>query len=216
MVVPEIGAPGIFYFKRTDAWDRPLVSLGWRITDRSDEPWTARFNAFKAGDERAVRAATTVGVELLANFAAWFGGNVSVVCACGHFDPHPLPNSPVSRLALAVATRFGWTFEPNLLRHRLHSRLSGVRDAGARRKLIDGAYTAARATHDRILIVDDFTTRGETMAEITRALVASRSTAKPWGFALGKTERQAWASMSGRQLNNDHLTAATATAWDTA
>lgn len=205
MQMPRVLELG-FAFERLDAWNRPVYCLGWRFNDDQLEGWSRRFNQFKHEEEQAVRAACQIAPRVLDGLAKKTTQPVSLVCACGHDKMRAELASAEGRLARAIGAEHGWLFEPDVLAHAPHAALSSTKGSDNREQILEGAYRAVRApTNQRVLIVDDFATRGSTMAAIAAAILAVRNDALIMGFALAKTERQAWAQTCGQQLNNDHL-----------
>lgn len=217
MYMPELHS-GVFVFRRLSASSdnvNAYLTLGWRITDDQSEPWTARFNAFKWGNQRAVRGACVAVPPALRQAADVLGPSVTVVAAHGHADLTLNTGSGVAQLAAAIAAPYNWHFEPRALHHVAHEQLSRATSLEDREARISGTYTCAVApATERVLIVDDFVTNGSTIREIASAIQAAAPAASVYGLALGKSERVSWAQRYDHNINNLHIPTTMATAWD--
>lgn len=201
------------YFRALDAYDEAgVLTLGWRITDRWDDPWTARFNAFKSRDARAIRAAKAVIATALQRIT--FGNEpLGMVAGAISSSKEQLePADPVWQLGAAAAEALRAPFRPEVLRKQTHKSLHNLSGAAARAAEVNGKYIATGVGDPKtVLVVDDFVTRGNTLADIARAIAANATgPVKVYGLALGKTERASWM----QDISNDHVPARLAQIWD--
>jgi hypothetical protein len=201
----------LMYMASLDAPGAPsLLAVGFRITDDATEPWTRRFNLFKARDEASVVAGIrTMSAALLgtgAHRAVTLVGNprVVVVGAISSGDGTLQNASPVWRLGEAVAQAKAWEWRPDLLRKTPHRTLHTMYNAGERDAEVAGRYRGATVggASGVFMIVDDFCTRGTTAAEISRALREANPGWRVMGMALAKTERRGY---WGAALSNGHV-----------
>lgn len=191
--------PGdMLYHPRLDVGNHNLagaLTLGYRLTDDPNDPWTRRFNGFKAGDSTAVQLATVTmhealrRIELLHKYPA---NQVLAVCALPSGSTTMPSHHPVYWLTQCVAGALGWQFRPDLLSKRAHKKLHFCQGAFTRDAEVRGAYTCAAEVADLganlVLVFDDLVTRGSTMEDAARAIKLHRS-APVIGVALGRTAR---------------------------
>ena len=196
-----------------------LLAIGFRLTDRSSELWTRRFNAVKNGNGAAVSAgARTLALAFDSVPAAILKPPVVVVGAIGSSATSLDAEVPVAVLGKAVADRHGWAWSPEVLSKTVHRSLHGLSaagaSAGARDAEVRGRYLAhgIQRGPGTFLVVDDFCTRGATFGDITRALLAANPRWAVWGTALGKTEN---ASYWDGDISNNHIPERLETAWTT-
>jgi predicted amidophosphoribosyltransferase len=179
--------------------------IGYRFTDDAADKWTSRFNAFKAGDARAVRAALAVSNTALAEVAPP-KGPIIVVGVPGSGEEMLNPARPVGQLSAAVAGTWNAQLDLTLIRKTPHAPIHTQRRLEARRALLDQAqYQAVRSYEDvgTFVIVDDFITRGDTMQRIASCLYESHPHAGFAAYAVAKTENlQFWRDVRGVMLDN--------------
>jgi hypothetical protein len=188
------------------AWqlDRAFA-LGYRFTDDASELWTARFNAFKAGDERAVRAGIAVMQAAVAAAIPVPNEHVVVLGVPGSAERRLDPRKPVARLAAALAAARRATLDLDLIEKEPHPPLHTRYNAAERDQLLDTANHRATRIHGAVanyLIVDDLFTRGATIERIMRAIRCGVPAARFTAVALGKTERREYWRERDRDLEN--------------
>jgi predicted amidophosphoribosyltransferase len=189
----------------------PVYALGFRIKDRGADLWTQRFNRFKFDgplQAAAVKGACAVMAEALSSLT--LVGRVVVVGAIPSEAVQLAEGEPVAALGAAIATKFGWDWKPKLLKKRRHQPLHALRDASERDATVARVYEAEPLEADSVLIVDDLTTRGATIAEISRALKERSPRVRITAVVLGKNES---AGYLGVQVNNEHIPADYAKLW---
>ncbi len=151
-----------------------LLTVGFRITNRPGEKWTARFNRFKRGERRAIEAATRTFCAAFRGFHP--AGNPRVVVSSVSSGQNIVQyDTPASTLASALARSRGWEWLPHHITKDRHPRLTGIASAAERDATVDGVYLAAPigGEPDLVIVVDDFCTRGATLADIARAIQES-------------------------------------------
>lgn len=207
----------LMYFPTLDAAGAPpLLCLGFRLTDDGSEYWTKHFNAVKAREEAAVEAGAR---SLAAAFSTIVmnpvGVRMVVVGAISSADTVLAASAPVRRMGEVLAARQGWEWRPELLTKRSHRSLHGIRaGAAARQAEVTGAYTSSTigGVVGKVLILDDIATRGDTAADIVRAVLATNPGWGTCSATLAKSERSAyWANNGG--ISNDHVPARVLATW---
>jgi hypothetical protein len=193
-------------FPSLDNCPYEVRALGFRITDIPDA-WTQRFNEFKfgsgVGKEAAMRGASAVLSD--AAHSLVLGGSVAVVGAISSADERLDRSGGIARLGEAVSARNGWSWCPGVLTKRRHqSRHQMGGNAIVRDAVVDGVYSALHVDAATVLVIDDFATRGSTIADIARAIRQTTPGAKILGLVLGKNESIAWC---GGAVNNGHIPA---------
>ena len=180
--------------KRLPVGGLGLLTVGFRITDRPGEKWTRRFNQFKRGEPAAVRAATRTFCAAFEDFLPAGDPRVVVVSSVSSGQNIAQHDTPASRLASALAGSRGWEWLPHHVTKDRHPRISGLASAAERDATVDGVYLAAAIGGEPglVLVVDDFCTRGATLADIARAVRESNPGWKVQAASLAKVERAAY------------------------
>ena len=113
-------------------------------------------------------------------------------------------DTPASILASALAGSRGWEWLPHHVTKDRHPRITGLPSAAKRDATVDGKYLAAPIGGEPglVIVVDDFCTRGATLADIARAIRESNPGWKVQGASLAKAERAAY--WKG-ELTNAHI-----------
>ena len=180
-----------------------LLTVGFRITDRPGEKWTRRFNRFKYGEPAAIRAATRTFCAAFEGFRP--PGNPRVVVSSVSSGQNIVQHdTPASILASALAGFRGWEWLPHHVTKDRHPSLTGLASAAERDATVDGVYLAAPIGGEPglVIVVDDFCTRGATLADIARAIRESNPEWRIQGASLAKAERAAY--WKG-ELTNAHI-----------
>ena len=191
-----------------------LYALGFRFSDMTQEPWTARFLAVKGRQPRAMRASAVTMAEAVGSldFRAW--GRVVLVGAISSQDETLAAGAPVSLLCNAISQAKGWEWKQDILRKRRHRSIHTLRGGAAQRDAeVNGVYSAAKigGAVGTIAIVDDFTTRGSTASDIERAVTEANPGWRYLSFALGKNEKAGYLSDG---ISNAHVPPALSAIWD--
>lgn len=190
-----------------------VLSIAWRFTDNAMDAWTQRLNRFKDRDARAVGGAIrTLSYSLNRIFSGKQFGLMSAIPSQESVLPE---NAPLFTLGHSIARECEWKWLPSVLTKRPHASLHHTPGATARDNIVRNAYTARTVTGVKtVCILDDFVTRGSTIAEIRRALLLSNPNLKLFALVLGKTERQGYAASCNVQINNNHVPVRLAQLWD--
>lgn len=201
-----------------DACGFPVFSLGWRFTDDEQEAWTGRFNDFKYGAPGAQQKAVdgAIAALSLALSEIQFEPPVALVAAIGHADTQLDVNCAVHKLGAGIAKNLQWQWHPRALTKKAHNSLHKTKGNLARDAEVANTYSlsASIAGAKTVLVLDDFSTRGATVAEICRALQAGGVTASIYGVVLGKTDRASFWSGRGYTISNGHVPKALMDTWD--
>ena len=189
---------------RLPAADLGLLTIGFRITDRPGEKWTRRFNRFKYGEPAAVRAATRTFCAAFEDFRPDEDQRVVVVSSVSSGQNIVQNDTPASILASALAASRGWEWLPHHITKDRHPSLTGIASAADRDATVDGVYLAAPIGGEPglVIVVDDFCTRGATLADIARAIRESNPGWEIQPATLARTERTAY--WQGK-LTNAHI-----------
>ena len=113
-------------------------------------------------------------------------------------------DTPASTLACALARSRAWEWLPYHITKDRHPRITGLASAAERDATVDGVYLATPIGGEPglVLVVDDFCTRGATLADIARAIRESNPGWEIQAATLAKTERAAY--WQG-ELTNAHI-----------
>ena len=179
---------------RLPVGDLGLLTVGFRITDRPGEKWTRRFNRFKYGEPAAARAATRTFCAAFEDFLPVGNPRVVVVSSVSSGQNIVQHDTPASILASALAGSRAWEWLPHRVTKDRHPRITGIASAAERDATVDGVYLATPIGGEPglVLVVDDFCTRGATLADIARAVRESNPGWKVQGASLAKAERAAY------------------------
>lgn len=215
----SVGGGRMLWFDRLSSSDglRGVLTLGWRFKNETDtDPWSARFNRFKFGYRDAVtQAAGAVSVAALSDFA-WPDLEVGFTAALSSGGTQLEPTARLARLGKHLARRFGATWHGDILKKEAHPSLhKGPGAASDRAARVRNKYRCVRDVSSELLIVcDDFTTNGDTLSEIARAIHERNPEVEVMGFTLAKTENRTFAQNCGETLDNSHLPQEWADLWD--
>ena len=189
---------------RLPVGDLGLLTVGFRITDRPGEKWTARFNQFKYGEPTAVKAATRTFCAAFEDFLPAGNPRVVVVSSVSSGQNIVQYDTPASTLASALARSRAWEWLPHHVTKDRHPSLTGIASAGKRDAAVDGVYLASAIGGEPglVIIVDDFCTRGATLADIARAIREANPGWEVQPASLAKAERAAY--WKG-ELTNAHI-----------
>ena len=185
-------------------------TIGYRITDDGADPWTSKFNRFKAKDQAAfVGGAHSVaaGMPALLKSLGVDPKDTVIVPALGSAETAASPTGQLAIMANRAATVTGASVEVGTLSKQIHKPIHGIFNAAERDAELDKAvYVSSKLKAKHVFVVDDLITRGSTLSRIATAIKAANPGVKVYGVALGKTERRAyWGN-----LDNNHV----AKAWD--
>ena len=202
----------LMQINRLPVGDLGLLTVGFRITDRPGEKWTRRFNRFKRGEPAAARAAARTFCAAFEDFLP--AGDPRIVVVSSLSSGHIIGeyDTPASRLASALAGSRAWEWRPEIITKDRHPRITGIASAAERDATVDGVYlaTAIRGEPGLVIVVDDFCTRGATLADIARAIRESNPGWEIQAASLARAERAAY--WQG-ELTNAHIPDVLDAAW---
>ncbi|MDZ4818708.1 MAG: hypothetical protein SGJ20_07020 [Planctomycetota bacterium] len=193
-----------------------MFALGLRFKDRPEDPWTKRFNAFKAGDHGAVKAGAATLAYALKN-ANWKPRRRVILGAISSKDIELSSKSPVDALCRHLSVALDWEWRQDIIKKKPHKSLHTItaschdRDAE-----VKDAYTVSALGDEpgMVMIIDEFVTRGATSGEIKRAF----SKENPgWCFAciaLAKTEGVGYWRDKGIVISNSHIPDSLLKVWE--
>lgn len=185
-------------------------TIGYRITDDAADPWTSRFNRFKAKDPAAfVGAAHTLssGMPALLKSLGINPTDAVFVAALGSTETKAGQDGQLAKLAGRVGKVTGARVDVGALSKQAHEPIHGIFNAAKREAELDkAAYAASKVKEKNVFVIDDLITRGSTLSRIAAAIKAANLGTKVYGIALAKTDRRSfWGS-----LDNNHV----AKVWD--
>ncbi len=207
---------GLMHFKNLDAlYNFHVFSLAWRFKDlATTDPWTMRLNAFKEKDPKAVNAACSV-MPYAVSKRNWPQRTFTMVSAIPSTEEVLPKASGLFRLGKAISSAVSWEWKPEAVNKKPHRPLHTIYNAPERAAEIAGKYSIVHSiTTDYVCILDDLITRGDTMADIVRAIKEHNHRVMVFGLVLGKSETYSYAIDNGHEISNDHVPSEYATMWD--
>ncbi len=194
------------------------LALAYRIEDDSSDPWTERVNRVKfprAGSTLKSRAAAASVLAKCLSEIQFPAKSLGVTAALGHNDRTMRNGSALSQIGQSLASQLSLPWLPALLSREPTGELKQAGSPNNRFSMLHEKYTAIVCHgHDGILLLDDFSTVGTTLREITRAVKASNPLTKVIGILLGKNETRSYWAGKGVNISNDHIPQAMADLWD--
>lgn len=201
------------YFPHLDGAAADLdgaYTIGYRITDDGADPWTARFNRFKAKDPAAFVGgahALSAGMPALLKSLGVDPKDTVIVPALGSAETKAASNGQLAKLAVRSAKTTGAQVEVGVLSKRIHKPIHGIFTATEREAELEKAnYAASKLKVKNVFVVDDLVTRGSTLSRIATAIKAANPGVRVYGVALAKTDRRSFRG----SLDNNHVVKA----WD--
>ena len=185
-------------------------TIGYRFTDDRDDPWTARFNAFKHQEQGALRGAAAVMRDAVPALVRGLGldtSNTVFIPALSSRETVASPQGILWRLTMYSARCAKAGFAGDRITKKVHERLHLHTDATERRAILAAAdFRSKEVQADSVVILDDFITRGATMSHIARAILKRSRALKVYAVALGKTERRSYCrERFGVEPSNEHV-----------
>ena len=189
-------------------------TIGYRLTDDRDDPWTARFNAFKEKERAALRSGAAMMRDavpcLVEGLVEDFGLDTSktvFVPALSSGETVASPCGVLWRLTRFCANRAAVGFAGDRITKKVHEKLHMYTDAASRRAILAAADFKSEEIHaDNVLILDDFITSGNTMSHLAGAILKRNPGLRIFAVALGKTERIRYCrERFGVEISNEHV-----------
>lgn len=192
-----------------------VLSLAWRFIDEPNEKWTFRLNQFKSNDMAAIQSACRLYTHVLSQIRWENSLKRAIICAIPSSETSLPLGSALYTLGNAICECLGWQWHPKYLTKKTHRKIHSLNSASSRDSEVDNVYsTCYRIDADVIIILDDFITRGATVADIVRAVRVSNPEAKIGCAVLGKNERRSYAKSNGFDISNGHLSDYFQKIWD--
>ncbi|MYD15232.1 MAG: phosphoribosyltransferase [Gemmatimonadetes bacterium] len=189
-------------------------TIGYRLTDDREDPWTARFNAFKEKERVALRGAAAMMRDavpcLVGGLVEDFGldrTKTVFVPALSSGETVASPRGVLWRLTQFCAGRAAVRFAGDRITKKAHEKLHMHTDAASRTAILAAAdFTSEAIRADNVLILDDFITSGNTMSHLAGAILKRNPGLRIFAVALGKTERiRYWRERHGVDISNEHV-----------
>lgn len=200
----------IFQFNSLDSSGDAIrvYSIGWRIIDNPDV-WSRRFIGFKNGDpsdSRGVASVVLKAFESLLEGSNAERKDITLVTALSSNSTGPQEDSQLFILGRWLCYELGLTWDPWIISKGAHRPLHSLSSFADRDGEVRDQYKCDGAKGRRnFVILDDFVTRGSTLADIARAIKVDNNEAYVIGFVLAKSERISYAASCGHVINNDHI-----------
>lgn len=195
-------------------------TLGYRLEDTPEDPWTQRFTAFKFDEGPASVAGASnlmeAAAQLLVNGLGRDTGRVAFVSAMRSGETRAAENGALSQIARRCADATGCQFVPGILSKKPHLPTGrGRLDPEFRMLLVEHAeYRAEPLDADIVIIVDDLVATGKTLSMAATAIVERNPGVTVYGFALAKT---GWRNLvqlwHGEDASNEHIPDAWGLLW---
>lgn len=202
-------------------YSKPMLTAtytaGWRFTNRVEDVggWSERFTGYKFGN--FVPEFTTYFERVLTHIIQARRippETILIVPIMPSSKPVSSPEDVTFRTAEELSKRLGFAFYPELLRQKPRASLKSQQNQFARTELIRDSYTIDKeqvptkslSNIQRVVLLDDLVTRGETMSEVAKTLyrhLFSRAyNMKFIGIAAGKNEAK---NEFHPDISNSHL-----------
>ena len=192
-------------------------TIGYRMTDNPSDPWTQRFNAFKAKETPALLGASSVmrdAVPELVRGLELDSSRTVFVPALSSGESVSSKDGALWGVARVCALRTGARFVGDAITKKPHEPMHLHSDAERRREILRNAeYKAERIDAENVLVFDDFITAGGTMSNIALAILRANREARVYAAALAKTERRGAMRKQGFEISNDHVPEHFETVW---
>lgn len=171
-------------------------TLGYRLKDGGGEPWTSRFNRFKAGDRAAVfggaRLLYAAVPELIATLKIEPEESVFIT-ALSSGETSANPNRTLPFITKECAGLVRVRFDIDALKKNAHGKIHALYSVNERNAELDKAkYKSKKLNAKNVFVFDDLITRGDTLSRIALAILDANPGSKVYGIALAKNESAAW------------------------
>ena len=185
-------------------------TVGYRLEDRPEDTWSARFTKFKFDSSDAL---TKGAARLMAHAARILVRGLGLDPSRTVFTPALRSIEKIADLngviaLLASSCAGACRYQPRLLQKEVHLPTGrGGLYPEFRAMLVEGAsYCSDSTDADTIFIVDDFIATGKTLSLAATAIKERNPNTTVYGFALAKPE---WHNMMlewyDMDVSNDHI-----------
>ena len=194
-------------------------TIGYRLTDNTNDKWTIRFNRFKSKNLAAIYGAMylmKVAVPLLVNNLELNNSNTVLVPALSSSETIASENGVLSLMTSLCANEADMGFVRSAVMKEKHTPLHHNLRAETRNKILDNAnYNSKRINAENIVVIDDFITRGDTLSHMAQAIHETNPGTSVYGVALAKTDRSEYhKKWYGKELSNYHVPCKWETLWN--
>lgn len=171
-------------------------TLGYRLKDGGGEPWTSRFNRFKAGEKAAVYGGARLLYGAVPDLMAALKINPAesiFITALSSGETNADPNRSLPFITKESAGLVGVRFDIDALKKNAHGKIHNLYSVDGRNAELDKAeYKSKILNAKSVFVFDDLITRGDTLSRIALAVLEANPTSKVYGIALAKNESTAW------------------------
>ena len=195
-------------------------TLGYRLEDEPEDPWTKRFTSFKFdGDLDTLAGAIhlmRVAAQSLVDGLGLEVKRVAFVPAMRSAETCAAENGALAEIARGCAVATGCQYLPGVLTKRAHLPTGRGRLDPAFRTLLveDAEYRAEPVDAETVIVIDDLIATGKTLSMAAVAIIERNPGVTVYGFALAKT---GWRDLvqlwHGEDASNDHIPAAWERLW---
>jgi hypothetical protein len=188
-----------------------VYTVGWRFLDGPPDPWTQRLYGFKNGEWKYVRAGGNLLKLAVSDVIALHNldpGVTLLATALSHNATEADPKSSLYRVGQWIADELKLKWAPAAFTKTAHRSLRTLGSGIARDAEVANRYRCKILPNVKtIIVLDDFVTRGATLADMRRAAIDKNGALGFIGVALGKNERPCKVKeFYGMAINNDHIT----------
>jgi hypothetical protein len=188
-------------------------ALGYRLKDGGGEPWTTRFNRFKANEKAAVYGAARLfygAVPKLMQSLQVNPDETVFITALSSVETTADANRALPFITKESARLVGVRFELDALRKNAHQKIHNFYSVADRNTELDKAeYKAKKLDAKKVFVFDDLITRGDTLSRIALAIQHTNPKSEVYGIALAKNESTAYCP----NPDNAHIPAEWDTLW---
>lgn len=168
-------------------------TIGYRLRDKPNEHWTARFTRFKNNERPALYGGLALfraAVPHLIKHLNLNPNRVAFIPALSSSETTAAPNRALPQIAKICAQECGVQYHNAALTKQVHQKIHTIYDAQDRAAELEKAnYQSTKINADHIFVFDDIITRGDTLSHIAQAILTTNQNAKVYGIAFAKSER---------------------------
>lgn len=171
-------------------------AIAYKLKDRTNESWTARFTRFKAKNNRAEWGGATVLYEAVPDLIKHLGVDPKrtvFIPALSSGETTADPKRSIPWIAKESARVCGAQYTDAALTKNVHQKIHSIYSAEGRSAELDKAnYQSTKMNADHVFIFDDIITRGDTLSRIAVAVLKTNPKCHVYGVALAKSESVAY------------------------
>ncbi|MER8877498.1 phosphoribosyltransferase [Mesorhizobium sp. M0684] len=171
-------------------------AIGYKLKDKPNEHWTARFIRFKDKNNKAEWGGATVfyeAVPALINNLGVSPKRTAFIPALSSSETKADSNRSLPWIAKECARLCGAQYIDTALLKNVHQRIHTIFSGDGRTAELDKAkYQSIKIDADHVFVFDDIITRGDTLSRIAQAVLATNPKCKVYGVAFAKAESVAY------------------------